>query len=68
MFGPVSVAYVILSFHHAHSLAQGLGGAHGEPQNVHPLKDAPRREARHTSSGMVWAQRENTPGSSPTGQ
>jgi hypothetical protein len=26
MFRPISVSYMILSFHHAHNLKQGLGG------------------------------------------
>jgi hypothetical protein len=31
MLGPISAAYVILSFHYARSLVQCLGGGHREP-------------------------------------
>jgi hypothetical protein len=47
--GSVSVAFVILSFHHAHDSAQCLGGDRGEPQDANLPVDAARREVRHAS-------------------
>jgi hypothetical protein len=60
MLGPISVAYVILSFHHAHSLAQCLKGGCGEMRDTNPPEDAVRREVEHASNEKVWAQRERT--------
>jgi hypothetical protein len=44
LFGSVSVAYIILYFHHAHGLAPGLGGARSTPQGVNLPEDTVRRE------------------------
>jgi hypothetical protein len=43
---PVSMAYTILSLHHAHSLAQGLEGAHSEPQGGEGVGDDTPNESR----------------------
>jgi hypothetical protein len=48
--GPILAAFVIISFHCAHNLAQGLGGGHGEPWDADSPMDAARWEARHASS------------------
>jgi hypothetical protein len=48
--GPISVAFVILSFHYTRDLMQGLGGCHNESQNVDPPADAVGWEARHAST------------------
>jgi hypothetical protein len=45
LFGLVSMAYAILSFHHVHGLAQGLGAAHSEPWGANLCEDAARQEA-----------------------
>jgi hypothetical protein len=58
MFGPISAAYTILSFHHAHALVQGPRGTHTEPRDAHPLEDAARQDASHASSGMERAHTE----------
>jgi hypothetical protein len=42
MLGPVLTAYMIVSFHHAHSLTQGLEGNRSKPRDVKPPKDAAR--------------------------
>jgi hypothetical protein len=46
MFGPILVAYVILSFHHTHELKQGLRGACSEPWDADLPEDAERWEAK----------------------
>jgi regulator of protease activity HflC (stomatin/prohibitin superfamily) len=58
MLGPVSVAYMILSFHHAHGLAQGLKAGHSEPRDANPPEDVARREVKHAFDEKMWAQRE----------
>jgi hypothetical protein len=45
MFGPVLAAYMILSFHCALNLAQGLEGARSELQGANLPEDVMRREA-----------------------
>jgi hypothetical protein len=45
LLGLVSMAYGILSFHHVHGLAQGLGAAHSEPWGANLCEDAARQEA-----------------------
>jgi hypothetical protein len=42
MFRPILVSYMILSFHHAHSLKQGLGGARSELQDANLPEDVAR--------------------------
>jgi hypothetical protein len=39
MFGPILVAYVILSFHHAHGPSYGLRGARSEPWDANLTED-----------------------------
>jgi hypothetical protein len=56
--GPISVAFMILSFHCARDLMQGLGGGRSEPRDADPPEDAARREAKRASHGETWAQRE----------
>jgi hypothetical protein len=63
--GPILAAYEILSFHCAHSLAQGLGGGCSKLQEVDSPEDAARQEASHVFNEKVWAQRENKPGAPP---
>jgi hypothetical protein len=58
MFGPVLAVYATLSFNCARDLMQGLRGAHSKSWAAYLPEDAVRWEARHTSSGMVRAQRE----------
>jgi hypothetical protein len=52
------MAYVILSFHRAHGLAQGLRGTRSEPQDANQLEDTVRREMNQTSNKKVRARRE----------
>jgi hypothetical protein len=49
---------MILSFHCARDLMQGLGGGRGEPRDANPPEDAARQEAKRASHGETWAQRE----------
>jgi hypothetical protein len=56
--GPALVAYVILSFHHARSLAQGLSGGRDELCDASLPGDAARWEAKN-------AFKENEPGAPP---
>jgi hypothetical protein len=58
MFGPVSAAYEILSFHHAHGLAQGLEGARSESRYANLPADAARREADHAFNEKMRTQKE----------
>jgi hypothetical protein len=58
MLGPVSMAYVILSFHQAHGLAQGLEGGRSELWDVNLRKDVARQEAKHAFNEKTWAWRE----------
>jgi hypothetical protein len=50
MFCPISVDYVILSFHRAHSPAQGLGGAHSELWDANSPEDVARWEVNHAAN------------------
>jgi hypothetical protein len=56
--GPASVAFIILSFHYAHNLAQSLRGGRGEPWDADLPSDAARREVRHPSSEEMRAREE----------
>jgi hypothetical protein len=49
--GPISAAFVILSFLCAHDHAQGLGDGRNELRDIDPSADAPGWEARHASHG-----------------
>jgi hypothetical protein len=53
--GPISTTFVILSFHYASDLAQGLGGGCDESWDADPPADAMGWEARHASSGDMQA-------------
>jgi hypothetical protein len=66
--GPISVAFMILSFHCARDLMQGLGGGRSEPRDADPPEDAARREAKRASHGETWAQRERERTQRATGQ
>jgi hypothetical protein len=55
---PIFMAFMILSFHYACDLVQGLGGGCGEPRDADPPADAVGREARHASSEKMWAWEE----------
>jgi hypothetical protein len=52
------VAYVILSFHRAHSFAQGLVSARSKMQDDNLPKDMARWEVRHASNEEVRTHRE----------
>jgi hypothetical protein len=56
--GPISVAFMILSFHCAHDLAQGLGGSRGESRDADLPVDAIVWEARHASNRATRAREE----------
>jgi hypothetical protein len=56
--GPVSIAFVILSFHCAHDLAQGLKDGCDESRDVDPSVDAPGLESRHASNGATRTREE----------
>jgi hypothetical protein len=58
MLAPVLVAYAILSFHHAHGLAQGLGGSCDEPQGASLTKEVARREAKNAFNEKAQPQKE----------
>jgi hypothetical protein len=58
MFGPVLVTYVILSFHHAHGLQYGLGGARSEPRDGNLPDDMARQEANRAPNKKIRAQKE----------
>jgi hypothetical protein len=58
MQGPVLVAFVILSFHCAHDLGQGLVGGCGEPWGADLHEDAENLEAKCTSDEETLALRE----------
>jgi hypothetical protein len=58
LFGPISVAYAILSFHHDHRPTQGLRSIRSRTWDMNPLDDVVRWEARHTSNKEVHAWRE----------
>jgi hypothetical protein len=47
---PVSLAFMILSFHCTHNLAQSLICGRDEPQDVDSPSDAVKWEVRHASS------------------
>jgi hypothetical protein len=66
MFGPISVAYVILFFHHAHILAQRIGGACSEPWDANLPEDVARQEEKHASNKKVWARKERKQARSAT--
>jgi hypothetical protein len=55
MFGPISAAYTILSFHHTRDLAQGLEDGHSEPWDVNSPEDVARREVKHTFNEKAQA-------------
>jgi hypothetical protein len=72
MFRPVLVSYMILSYHCAHSLMQGLRGARSEPQDANLPEDVVRRKVNRLpnknthaiesrSSGEVEVEGEITP-------
>jgi hypothetical protein len=56
MLGPVSVAYAILSFHHAHGLTQGLRGGRSELWHTNLPEDAVRWEAKHAFNEKAHAR------------
>jgi hypothetical protein len=66
MFCPISVDYVILSFHHAHGPAQGLGGAHSELWDANSPEDVARWEVNHAANEKAHThtkrERNNKPG------
>jgi hypothetical protein len=47
LFEPISMAYTLLSFHHAHGLVQGLGGVCSELRSAKLPEDAARRVNLH---------------------
>jgi hypothetical protein len=47
---PISLAFMILSFHCTHNLAQSLICGHDEPRDVDSPSDAVKWEVRHASS------------------
>jgi hypothetical protein len=53
--GPVYAAFMILSFHCAHDLAQGLRDGHGESRDADPPMDA---SGWHASNGAARAREE----------
>jgi hypothetical protein len=57
MFGPISAAYVILYFHHAHSLAQGLEGMRSELGGANLLEGMARREENHAYNEEMRARK-----------
>jgi hypothetical protein len=58
MIGPISMAFMILSFHCANNFAQGLRGDRCEPQDTDPPEDTARQEEKCASNKEAWAQRE----------
>jgi hypothetical protein len=66
LHGPILVAYTFLSFHHAHGLVQGLGGAHRELRGTKLHEDAVRREASCALNEKVQAQKERRQAQSTT--
>jgi hypothetical protein len=58
LFGPVLVAYAILSSYHARGLAQGLGGAHVAPWGVNFPEDTVRQEVNHDHNEKMQAREE----------
>jgi hypothetical protein len=56
--GPILAAFVILSFHYARDLAQGLGGDRGEPRYADFPSNAARKEVRHASNEEMRAREE----------
>jgi hypothetical protein len=58
MFGPVLVAYMILSFHRTHGLAQGPVGTCSEPRGANMAEDAVRRETNHDFNEKMRAWKE----------
>jgi hypothetical protein len=52
------VTYVILSFHHAHGLQYGLGGARSEPRDGNLPDDMARQEANRAPNKKIRAQKE----------
>jgi hypothetical protein len=56
--GPISVAFLIPSFHRAHDLGQSLRDHHGESWDTDPPLDALGWEARHASIGAARAHEE----------
>jgi hypothetical protein len=71
MLGLVSVAYVILSFHYARSLAHALGRSRNEPRDADQPEYAAWWEENHAFNKKARAQiereRENKPGALPNG-
>jgi hypothetical protein len=56
MLGLVSVAYVILSFHYARSLAHGLGRSRNEPRDADLPEYAAWREENHAFNEKARAR------------
>jgi hypothetical protein len=57
MLGPISVAFMILSFHCTRDNAQGLGGGHDDPWVAHSYEDAIGREAKCAYNKEMRARR-----------
>jgi hypothetical protein len=55
LLGSILIVYMILSFHCAHGLVQGLRGAHSEPRGVKLPKDVARREANRAHNRWMRA-------------
>jgi hypothetical protein len=58
MFGLVSVAYAILSFHHAHNLVQGLRGTRSELWDANLPEDMARQEVSRAFNEKMWTRKE----------
>jgi hypothetical protein len=58
MFGPISVAYMILSFDRAYGFALGLEGICSELRNANLPKEVVRQEMKHASNEKVQAREE----------
>jgi hypothetical protein len=56
--GPISTTFMIIFFHYAHDLAQGLGGGRDKPWDADSPSDATRWEARHASSEEMRVREE----------
>jgi hypothetical protein len=70
---PISVAFVILSFHYAHDHAQGLRGSHDDSQDAISPEDATEREVRCASDEEKRTRRDRgwrppPPRSGPSGE
>jgi hypothetical protein len=55
LFGSVSAAYAILSFHHARGFVHDLGGTHSALRGVNMPEDTVRWEANHACNDKMWA-------------